>query len=85
MPRSKTGVKRRPIRKEDIERAVQLIVNDKVSIYKASKDFDIPETTLRRHKKEFLQSGLEKYSYKKNNDVKKYSRRKKKIFFLIIF
>lgn len=71
MPRSKTGVKRRPQPKEDIERAVQLIVNDKVSIYKASKEFDIPESTLRRHKNKFLQSGLDKYCYKKNNDVMK--------------
>ena len=71
MPRSKTGIKRKPQQKEDIERAVELIVKDKVSIYRASKDFDIPESTLRRHKKVFLQSRLEKYCYKKNNDVMK--------------
>ena len=57
------------LRKEDVERAVQLIVNQ-VSIYRASKDFDIPEATLSRHRNQFLESSLEICCYKKNNNVK---------------
>lgn len=63
MPRSKTGFKRTPIRKEEIERAVQMIVDNELSIYRASKDFGIAETTLRRHRNEYLESGLDKYCY----------------------
>ena len=72
MPRSKTGFKKRSIQKEDTEIAVQLIVNNEVTIYRASKDFDILETTLRGHRNQFLESGLEKYCYKKKNDVKQF-------------
>lgn len=70
MPRSKTGFKRTPIRKENIERALQMIVDSELSIYRASKDFGIAETTLRRHRNEYLESGLDKYCFTKNNDVK---------------
>lgn len=60
MPRSKTGFKKTPIRKEDIERAVQMIVDNELSIYRASKDFGIAETFLRRHRNEYLETGLDK-------------------------
>lgn len=80
MPRSKTKFKRTPIRKEDIERAVQMIVDNELSIYGASKDFGIAETTLRRHRNEYLESGLDKYCYTKNNDVKQvFLHRRRKI------
>lgn len=71
MPRSKVGKKRTPISKAMIERAIELIIKDEQSVCQVANDLQISKTTLLRHKKKFLESGLEKFSYKPNNDVNK--------------
>lgn len=71
MPRSKTGEKRKQVPKEDIEKAIDMVLKKEITVYKAAKDFGLSKTTLLRQLKAFKESGLPNYEYKKNNDTKK--------------
>ncbi|XP_054259693.1 uncharacterized protein LOC128984400 [Macrosteles quadrilineatus] len=71
MPRSKTGVKRKPASKEDLQKAIGMIFKQEITVYKAAKDFGLLKTTLLQQLKSFRASGLPSYEYKQNNDTKK--------------
>lgn len=71
MPRSKTGVKRKQISKEDLEKAVDMVMKKQQSVYGASKEFNISKTTLLRHIQSFKKTGLSSFKYKQNNDTRR--------------
>lgn len=69
MPRSKSGVKRKEISKSDIEKALELVLNE-ITLYKAAKDFSIPKSSLIRYKQKFLASSLGKFKHKTMSEIK---------------
>lgn len=70
MPRSTTGVKRKPVDKDNIDKAVEMVMTKSMSTYSAAKHFNISRTTLQRQVKQFVQSGKPTFSYRPNNNVK---------------
>lgn len=70
MPRSKSGVKRKEMSKSDIEKALELVFKNEITLYKAAKDFLIPKSSLIRYKQKFLASGLEKFKHKTMSEIK---------------
>lgn len=70
MPRSKRGVKRKEISKSNIEKALELVLKNEITLYKAAKDFSIPKSSLIRYKQKFLASGLEKFKHKTMSEIK---------------
>lgn len=71
MPRSKSGVKRRPVSKEDLEKAVEAVMKKECTAYSAAKDYNVDKATLSRQLKKFKESGLNTFEYRQNNDVNK--------------
>ena len=71
MPRSKTLIKRQSFSKENLEKAVEMVMKKQQTIHGVAKLFKIPKTTLLRHFESFKESGLSSLEYKQNNDVKK--------------
>lgn len=71
MPRSKTGVKRTPVCKEDLERAVKAVIKKEKTAYGAAKEYNVDKATLLRHVKKFQASSLPSFEYKHNNDTNK--------------
>lgn len=71
MPRSKTGVKRTPVCKEDLERAAEAVTKHGKTAYGAAKEFNVDKVTLLRHVKNYKASGLNNFQYKQNNDIPK--------------
>lgn len=73
MPRSKTGVKRKKIDKQDIETAIKFIQEKKMTIGEASRHFNLKKPTLIFHLNKFKQSGNLIYSYSPKKPKKVFS------------
>lgn len=73
MPRSKTGVKRKKIDKQDIETAIKFIQEKKMTIGEASRHFNLKKPTMIFHLNKFKQSGNLIYSYSPKKPKKVFS------------
>lgn len=71
MPRSKTGVKRTPVCKENLERSVKAVIKKEKTAYGAAKEYNVVKPTLLRHVKKCQASSLPSFEYKHNNDTNK--------------
>ncbi|XP_063234886.1 tigger transposable element-derived protein 6-like [Bacillus rossius redtenbacheri] len=63
MPRSKLGIKRKKINKDDLEIAVSLVRKQRMTIGEAAKHFDLKKPTLIFHLKKTKECGNEQYKY----------------------
>lgn len=64
--------------KENLRRAIELVIKNEKSARQGAEDLQIPRTALLRHKKKCLKSGKDRFCYIQNNDVIKYSLSQKK-------
>lgn len=74
MPRSKLGVKRKPVDAELMKKAVEAVTapqDKRISIREACKVYNVKLATLSRHLAAFKQSGNENFTYSVNCDVKR--------------
>lgn len=71
MPRSKLNKKRVHHEKMDVEMAVQEVLQGKLSIRAAGKQYGFAKSALARHIKTFKDSNSETFSYSSNYDVNK--------------
>lgn len=62
MPRSKEGVKRKKVSKDDLETAVRFINEKTMTIGQAAKHFALKKRTLMFHLKKMKESGVQNYT-----------------------
>ena len=63
MPRSRVGIKRNKINKDDLEAAIRFVTSKKMSIGQAAKQFEIKKSTLIFHLKKMKECGGKDYKY----------------------
>lgn len=73
MPRSKTGIKRKKICKDDIEKAITFIKEQKMTIGEASRHFGLKKPTLIYHLNALKRSGNADFSYNPKKTKKVFS------------
>lgn len=71
MPRSKTGQKRPAISQNNMTAAVKSILEGRLSLREAEKEFSVSKSTLARHIQSHKASGADEFIYSKKNYVKK--------------
>lgn len=71
MPRSKQGIKRKPVVKNSVEAAAHLVINEQWSVRQAAHEFGISKSTLARHLQHHKSSERAEFHYVAKNDVRR--------------